>query len=118
LIPSSVLRCWAFSSRELGRAPTDDDLKIPSSTGKHAIRTTAFAAFTKIWNSSGSAHVASTIFGARAQGRARVVTYGPRGNIMDLCTTLPWELLCEEVGTAAGGANAVVAGLGLADDRE
>ena len=37
---------------------------------------------------------------------------------MDLCTTLPWELLCEEVGTAAEGANAVVAGLGLADDRD
>ena len=26
------------------------------------------------------------------------MTHGPRGNIVDLYTTLPWELLCEEVG--------------------
>jgi hypothetical protein len=26
------------------------------------------------------------------------VTHGPRGNIVDLYTTLPWELLCDQVG--------------------
>src|SRR5438445_13438757 len=40
------------------------------------------------------------LHGFRAEERAVLewVTHGPRGNIVDLYTTLPWELLCEEVG--------------------
>jgi hypothetical protein len=28
---------------------------------------------------------------------AEVITHGPRGNIVDIYTSLPWPLLCEEV---------------------
>ena len=38
---------------------------------------------------------------ARTDGARRdvleVITHGPRGNIVDIYTTLPWPLLCEEV---------------------
>src|SRR5258708_1719425 len=91
----------------MGRAPTDDDLVIPSSTGRHRNSNYSLRCFhddlERIGIRARRQHDLRRTFIslARSDGARKDVlewvTHGPRGNIVDLYTTLPWELLCEEV---------------------
>jgi integrase len=98
------LRGWA---EMMGRSPTPDDLIVPSREGRNRNANTTLRRFHKDLARLGlrkrRQHDMRRTFislaradGARADVLERV-THGPRGDIMNLYTTLPWALLCEEV---------------------
>lgn len=104
-----ILAEWRLSGwqRMLGRAPRADDLIIPSRIGGHRRVDTSYDAFHLDLDAlklrRRRQHDAKRTFitlarrdGARAD-ILEAVTHGPRGDIMNIYTTLPWELLCEEV---------------------
>ncbi len=106
---SGVLAEWRLKGWPalFGRAPRHDDLIIPSREGEHRSRHHSLHKF----------HDDLALLGFRARRQhdsrrtfislARTdgarsdilesITHGPRGDIMNVYTTLPWHLLCEEV---------------------
>ncbi|MBI3203050.1 MAG: tyrosine-type recombinase/integrase [Myxococcales bacterium] len=98
------LRGWAET---MGRAPKPDDLIVPSREGRNRNSNTTLRRFHKDLARLGlrkrRQHDMRRTFislarsdGARADVLERI-THGPRGDIMNMYTTLPWALLCEEV---------------------
>ncbi len=106
---AKVLAFWRLQgwAAMMGRAPNDDDLIIPSRLGKNRNVNHALRRFHQDLERLGirprRQHDLRRTFItlARADGARKDVlewvTHGPRGDIVDLYTTLPWELLCEAV---------------------
>lgn len=106
---ASVLAEWRLRgfSRMMGRAATRDDLLIPSReaamrTQSH-VRNKMLDDLARLGLRSRRVHDTRRTFItlARVDGARKdileAVTHGPRGNIMDAYTTLPWPTLCEAV---------------------
>ena len=106
---ASVLAHWRDDGwiAMLGRKPGPDDLIVPSREGKHRNVGHAHRLLGEDLDRLGlrrrRQHDArrTLISLARADGaRGEVLewcTHSPKGNIMDLYTTLPWATFCEEV---------------------
>ena len=106
---AKVLATWKLSGWEqmMGRKPNAEDLLIPSRLGEHRSVNHSLKRFhedcDRIELRRRRQHDLrrSFITLARTDGARRdvleVITHGPRGNIVDIYTSLPWPLLCEEV---------------------
>jgi len=104
-----VLAEWRLCGwRELvGRAPTDDDLIIPSRRNQNRRPTHGLTKFHEDLDRLGLRRrrlhdLRRTFISLAMADGARKdilcwVTHGPEGDIVDLYTTLPWSTLCEEV---------------------
>ena len=104
-----VLAQWRLSGWQAtyGRAPNADDLIVPSRELKNRNVNHGLKRFHQDLERLGlrrrRQHDArrSFITIARRDGARKdileAITHGPRGDIVDMYTTLPWELLCEEV---------------------
>lgn len=106
---ANVLASWKLGGWErlMGRAPTPDDLLIPSSERKHLLDPQVLVRFHLDLDTLGCrarrTHDARRTFvslsladGAR-RDILRWITHGPEGDIVSLYTSLPWTALCEEV---------------------
>ena len=104
-----VLAQWKLDGWQvmMGRAPTPDDLIIPSRRGVNRSRHHSLEKFREDLERLGMRrrrqHDLRRTFislartdGARKDVLERV-THGNRGDIVDMYTELPWALLCEEV---------------------
>jgi integrase len=108
---AKMLATWRLSGwRELtGRAPTDDDLIIPSRVDAKRNRSVGLGLerfhedLERLGLRPRRQHDARRTFislalaGGAHKDRLRWVTHGPTGDIVDAYTTLPWETLCSEV---------------------
>jgi len=106
---AKMLAAWKLSgwSAMLGRQPKPDDLLIPSREDRNRNVNHALKRFhedlERLDLRKRRQHDArrSFITLARSDGARKDVlewvTHGPRGDIVDLYTTLPWEALCAEV---------------------
>jgi integrase len=106
---AEVLDAWWAGGWEamMERPPTGDDLIVPSRKGEFRSRHHGLKKFRKDCERLGlrlrrQHDLRRTFISlARADGARKDVlervTHGPRGNIMDQYTELPWSLLCEEV---------------------
>lgn len=98
------LRGWA---QHMGRHPGPDDLIVPDDNGNHWDGHRALKAFHADLATLGLRKRRlhdlrrSLVSLARRDGARKDIfewiTHGPRGDIVDMYTTLPWELLCEEM---------------------
>jgi integrase len=98
------LRGWV---ELMGRVPEADDLIVPSREGairsRHHSRNKLIDDLARLGLRHRRGHDLRRTFItlARVDGARKdileAVTHGPRGNIMDVYTTLPWASLCEEV---------------------
>ena len=106
---AALLQEWwerGFASH-FGRAPTPGELVVPSRRGNVRAAPTSQRMFLwdcrKLGLARGRGHDLRRTFVslARADGAdphiLEWVTHGPRGSIVDLYTTYPWEALCREV---------------------
>ncbi len=107
---AEVLADWKVGgwARMMGRPAGTDDLLIPSRLGAHRSVNHSLKRFHEDCDRIGlrrrRQHDLRRTFitlartdGARADV-LEVVTHGPRGSIVDVYTSLPWSLLCGEVG--------------------
>jgi hypothetical protein len=104
ILAASKLSGW---SAMLGRQPKPDDLLIPSREERNRNVNHALKRFhedlERVDLRKRRQHDARRTFItlARSDGARKDVlewvTHGPRGDIVDLYTTLPWETLCAEV---------------------
>jgi integrase len=106
---AKVLAAWKLSgwASVMGRRPTSDDLLIPSRRGTNRNSNHGLRRFhedlARLGIRARRQHDLRRTFIslARSDGARKDVlewvTHGPRGDIVDLYTTLPWELLCDEV---------------------
>lgn len=106
---AKILAAWKLGGwqRMLGRAPRPADLLIPSREGRNRSVNHSLKRFYEDCDRVGlrrrRQHDLRRTFItlARTDGARRdvleVITHGPRGNIVDIYTSLPWPLLCEEV---------------------
>jgi len=91
----------------IGRAPGPDDLIVPSRRGQNRSNNHMLKKFHQDLERVGlrarRQHDARRTFISLAMAEGarkdilRWVTHGPKGDIVDLYTTLPWHTLCEEV---------------------
>ncbi len=108
-----VLAEWKLHGWELtmGRAPTRDDLVVPTPEGKHRGKPRDSRPSLKKFHSDldrlqlrrrrqhdlRRSFVTLCLADGARKDVLRWVTHGPEGDIIDLYTTLPWEALCNEV---------------------
>ncbi len=108
-ILAQILAAWASSGWPVigGRAPTPDDLIVPSRRmvhrSRHHMLTKLYEDLEKLGLRRRRLHDLRRTFIslARADGARKdlleVITHGPRGNIVDVYTEFPWAFLCDEV---------------------
>jgi integrase len=106
---AKILAAWKLGGwqRLIGRSPGPDDLIVPSRLGQHRSVNHALKRFHEDCERVGlrtrRLHDLrrSFITLARTDGARKdvleVVTHGSRGDIVDVYSSLPWSLLCEEV---------------------
>ncbi len=106
---AKVLAAWKLSGfkRYTGRDPSEDDLIIPSETGKPRNVSQTLERFhgdlDKLGLRRRRQYDSRRTFISLAQGDGarkdvlRWVTHGPSGDVFDAYTTLPWPTLCEAV---------------------
>jgi hypothetical protein len=106
---AGVLEDWRNEGWErlFGRAPKADDLMVPTARGTHRNASEGWAAFQEDLERLGlrprRQHDLRRTFItlARNDGARKDVlewiSHGPRGDIVDIYSSLPWSLLCEEL---------------------
>jgi integrase len=106
---AAILAEWKLAGWErlMGRKPSTDDLIIPSRLGANRSVNHALKRFHQDCERIGMRprrqHDLRRTFItlARTDGARKdvleVITHGSRGDIVDIYTSLPWQLLCEEV---------------------
>jgi Phage integrase, N-terminal SAM-like domain len=106
---AEILMEWKAEgfARLMGRPPRPDDLLVPSRTGRmrsrHQHRNKFIADLERLGLRHRRVHDTrrTLVTLARVDGARRDVleqiTHAPRGNILDLYTSLPWPTLCEAI---------------------
>lgn len=106
---AAALAEWRLGGfmRFVGRPPTTDDHVVPQEDGmmlsRHRVRKDLMLDFAALGLRHRRVHDMRRTFISLAQADGATkdvlehITHGPRGNIMNIYTTLPWETLCEAV---------------------